>query len=291
MTRTTTAQNGCTADTNTIQNEGDAEALSNCETLSGDLVIAGQTAGRIRLPGIRRIEGSLICREATELQSIEAPNLQIIDRSFELNGLTILSSLNFPSLSSVGRIQWTALPALEELSFTSEVTRAREISITNTDLASLNGINLEQVDIFEVTNNRYLTEMDLQLGNITGRLTVQGNSRDLVVSFPNLDWAYNMTFRNCSEVNLPSLQSVNGSMGFFDNYFETFAAPNLTETGPGGSLVFVSNSALTNISLPQLKEIGGTFQIANNTRLEKIDGFPDLQQVGGAVDFSGNFTE
>ncbi len=286
-----TAQNGCSAPTNTIQNSGDAEALSNCETLSGDLIIAEQTAGTIRLPGIRRIEGSLICREATELTSIEAPQLSIIDRNFELNGLTILSNLNFPALGSVGRIQWTALPALEELSFTSEVTRAQDISITNTYLKSLDGINLEQVRTFEVTNNRYLTKMDLQLGNITQQLTIQGNSRDLVVAFPNLDWAFNMTFRNCSQVNLPSLASVNGSMGFFDNYFESFSAPNLTRTGPGGSLVFVSNSRLTNISIPRLTAIGGTYQIANNTRLQKIDGFPDLKTVGGAIDFSGNFTE
>lgn len=285
------AQNGCSADTNTIQNKGDAEALSDCQTLSGDLVIAEQATGTIRLDGIERIEGSLICRDAVDLQSIEAPQLTIIDENFELNGLTILSNLNFGSLSSVKRIQWTALPALDELSFTTEVTKADEISITNTNLKSLDGINLEQVRIFDVTNNLYLSKMELQLGNITQQLTLQANSRDLVVSFPNLQWAYNMTFRNCSEVKLPSLASVNGSMGFVDNYFESFSAPNLTKTGPGGSLVFVSNSRLTNISIPRLESIGGTYQIANNTKLDTVDGFPILKSVGGAIDFRGTFTD
>ena len=217
--------------------------------------------------------------------------MTIIDENFELNGLTILSNLNFGSLSSVKRIQWTALPALDELSFTTEVTKADEISITNTNLKSLDGINLEQVRIFDVTNNLYLSKMELQLGNITQQLTLQANSRDLVVSFPNLQWAYNMTFRNCSEVKLPSLASVNGSMGFVDNYFESFSAPNLTKTGPGGSLVFVSNSRLTNISIPRLESIGGTYQIANNTKLDTVDGFPILKSVGGAIDFRGTFTE
>ncbi len=285
------AQIGCSEETNTIQNEGDAQALSNCQTVSGDVVIANTTSGTIRLSGIQRIEGSLICRDATNLNSIEAPQLAIIDRTFTLTGLTVLATLNFPSLQSVGSIEWTALPALQELSFTRQVTRASEVVISNTNLKSLNGINLEQVRIFDVNNNPYLTRVDVQLGNITQALTLQANSKDLEASFPNLIWAFNMTFRNCSKVNLPSLASVNGSMGFYGNFFESFSAPNLTRTGSGGSLAFVSNEELTNITMPGLESIGGTYQIANNTKLRAIDGFTQLESVGGAIDFSGNFTK
>ncbi|KAI9883603.1 MAG: hypothetical protein M1823_004618 [Watsoniomyces obsoletus] len=284
------AQIGCSERTNNIQNEGDAQALSGCRTVSGDIVIAEGAAGTIRFPGIERIEGSLICRDATNLNSIEAPRLSIIDRSFTLTGLTVLATLNFPSLQSVGSIEWTALPALQELSFTRQVTRANEVVISNTNLKSLNGINLEQVSVFDVNNNPYLTRIDVQLGNISQALTLQANSKDLEASFPNLIWAFNMTFRNCSEVNLPSLASVNGSLGFYGNFFESFAAPNLTRTGDRGAIAFVSNEELTNISMPMLTSIGGTYQIANNTKLRSIDGFPKLSQVGGAIDFSGNFT-
>jgi hypothetical protein len=265
--------------------------LKNCQILSGDLVIAEQASGTIKLGGIGRINGSLICRNAVGLTSIEAPNLATIDKAFILDGLTILDTLKFPALSSVGAIEWRALPALQELAFTSGVKRASEVRVENTNLKSLDGINLEQVRIFEVFNNPYLAKLELQLGNITQALTVGANSRDIQVSFPNLEWAYNMTFRNCSSVDLPSLSSVNGSMGFFENYFESFSAPQLTQTGPGGFLVFVDNQRLMNISLPKLKTIGGTYQIANNTQLKIIDGFQQLSTVGGAIDFSGNFTK
>lgn len=38
-----------------------------------------------------------------------------------------------------------------------------------------------------------------------------------------------------------------------------------------------------------MTEIGGGFQIANNTKLASLSGFPLLESVGGAVDFVGSF--
>lgn len=98
-----------------------------------------------------------------------------------------------------------------------------------------------------------------------------------------------MTFRNVSSVSLPSLESVAGGLGFYSNYMESFLGPNLTDVG--SALVFNDNSALTNISLPVLKEVDGTFQIANNTQLKQVKGIPKLEKIGGALDFSGNLTQ
>lgn len=284
---TALAQGGCDADEYIIQSQGDATALSNCATVEGSVIIDEAVAGTIQFDGIQQIGGSLRCLGAVNLTSIEANSLTTIGANFALRELTILSTLNFPELKEVGNIAWEALPALQSLSFTKEVTKADNVLISNTQLNSLDGINLEQVDTFNINNNAYLSSVDVQLGNITQSLIIQANGKKLVASFPNLEWAFNMTFRNCSDVKLPSLASVNGSMGFFDNFFETFSAPNLTESG--GSLVFVSNPELTNISMPNLETIGGGYQIANNSQLMEIDGFPTLETVAGAIDFSGEF--
>ncbi|KAI9779797.1 MAG: hypothetical protein M1816_003333 [Peltula sp. TS41687] len=284
------AQNDCQAPSNTIQNQGDAQALSGCQTVTGDIVIAGQTSGTIDLSGIQRINGSLICRDAAGLTGIASRDLTIIDKQFQLYGLTIMSSLDFPSLSRVGAINWTALPALQELSFRSQVKRAQNVYISNTELKSLDGINLEMVDRFDVNNNNYLTKIESQLGNISEALNIQANGKDLTVAFPNLEWANNMTFWNCSSVSLPSLAVVNQSMGFRGNFFETLSAPNLTRTDNRGDIVFTDNNQLTNISFPQLEAIGGTLSIANNTELKNLDGFQKLATVGGAIVISGGIT-
>jgi len=40
-----------------------------------------------------------------------------------------------------------------------------------------------------------------------------------------------------------------------------------------------------------LGKISGNLQIANNSKLIEVDGFPALKSIGGAFDMSGNFTE
>lgn len=65
-------------------------------------------------------------------------------------------------------------------------------------------------------------------------------------------------------------------------------APNLTKVG--GDVAYVADAALTNISMPLLKSIGGGLLIANCSSLESIDGFASLEKTG-AINISGNFTE
>lgn len=234
------------------------------------------------------IEEDLIANNVTQIGSIAAPDLEEIGRNFQLNQLTILSTLSFPKLVKVTKIDWVALPALQGLTFSNTgVQEVQELNIDNTELASLDGINLQVADTIYIGNNRFLQSVNMQLGNVTESLTFSNNGADLVAEFPNLLWAYNITIRNLTSVSVPSLASVNGSLGFYGNYFESFSAPNLTDVG--GSLAFVSNDKLSNITLPELTTIGGGFQIANNSALEDINGFPKLATVGGALDFTGAF--
>lgn len=284
------AQSGCQAPEIVIQNQGDVRPISNCQTVTGDIVIAETTTGTIDLSGIQRIQGSLRCENARELTSITSRDLTIVGEEFRLYGLTIMSTLDFPSLSRVRSINWTALPALQELSFRSQVRQAEDVFISNTNLKSLDGINLETVRKFDVNNNLYLSKIETQVGNISEALNIQANSPDLAVSFPNLVWAFNMTFWNCSSVRVPSLLTVNQSIGFRGNQFESFTAPNLTRTGERGTIIFAGNDRLTNISFPQLETIGGDLLIVNNTELDNIDGFPELATVGGAVVLGGDFS-
>lgn len=242
----------------------------------------------MQIDGVQKINGNLNCTNSFGITGISAGSLSTIGKGFILTNLTTLSNLVFGELTQVDSIQWQALPALQNLTFASKVRKAKNVLITNTQLQSLQGIELEVVENFNINNNPYLTALEVQLSNITTSLTVQANSKNLVASFPQLQTALNMTFRNCSDVKVPALSTVNGSLIFDDNFFESFTAPNLTQSG---NLVFVGNPNLKNISLPQLTNIGGGYQIANNTKLMTIDGFKKLKVVDGALDFSGNFAK
>jgi hypothetical protein len=252
-------------------------------------VIASQVADVLALNGIQQITGSLSCTGATNLTSLSANDLGTIGDTFKLHSLTTLTTLEFDSLTQVGSIDFDAVPELQQLSFTQGVSKADNIRITNTGLTSLNGITLKTIGDMEVSNNRFLADANVnQITNITGLMSFSANAQELKITFQRLQTAKNMTFRNASAVSLPSLKTTDGLLGFYSNYFESFFAANLTSTG---GLVFDDNGLLTNISLPSLESVKGTFQIANNTALKKVDGFPNLKSVTGALDFSGNFSE
>ncbi|RKF63751.1 Protein ecm33 [Erysiphe neolycopersici] len=283
----------CSQPTATINSQADASALASCSVVSGNIVIGPSAAGTISIDGPQQLNGNLICENAGGLTSLGSTTINAISGSFELKNLTLLSTLAMGSLRSVNSINWEALPALSQLNFPATVTKAKSVLISNTFLSTLDGINLETVQTLGINNNNRLKTFSTQIANVTSSLDINSNGNNLDVSFPNLIRAANMTFRNVSTVSIPSLAIVDGSLGFYGNYVPSIIAPNLTSVGSKadgqGSLAFVANTKLTNISMPLLKTVGGAVQIANNLALTGIS-FPSLSYVGGAIDFSGNFS-
>lgn len=282
----------CSQPTATINAQADVAQYTGCSSLRS-VLISSNAAGAISLDGPEEITGDLTALNAGALTSFGSSSIERIGGAFTLTNLTLISDLSFVRLAEVREIAWSALPALDILGFTTNVRKASRVLITNTFLSTLNGINLNTVDVLNINNNNRLREFSTQVGNITQALNIDANGRNLKVTFPNLIWAANATFRNVSEVNIPSLRTVNGSLGFYGNYFQSLSAPNLTSVGQfstgNGGLAFVANANLANITIPVLQSVGGAFQIANNSALTAID-FPEVQDVGGAVDFSGNFS-
>ena len=252
------------------------------------MAIASTASAAIALDGVQQITGDLTCQNAGQLTELSADQLGTIGGRFYLNNLTILSTLAFSSLNKVDEIYWVGLPALQGLNFPQGVSKATNVLISNTQLNTLSGIELETVGNFDIDNNPYLNTVNVnQIATITGSLTVSANYKNLEIVFDNLEAANNMTFRNVSSVTMPSLSQVNGSLGFYSDTFQSFSAPNLTATG--GGLAFVDSPSLSKISMPILTEVGGGFLIANNTNLKSINGFPKLQTIVGALDFAGTF--
>jgi len=278
----------CKGPSITITSSADAAQIADCQTYDGDVIIDPSASGQVAINGVQQITGDLSCNNATQLTAITSDQLNSIGGVFSLTGLTILSTLQFDSLTGVNRINWVGLPALQSLNFAQGVSKSNQIYISNTQLNNINGIELTAVGSMDINNNPYLTSVNVNdLANVTTSLSFSANGRDLEISFPNLQDAANLTFRNVSRIDMPSLANVAGSMGFYSDSFQTFSAPNLTQTG--GTLAFVDSPDLSNLSFPSLTQIGGGFLIANNTDLKAISGFPKLKTIVGALDFAGTF--
>ena len=290
-----------TSGTTTIIASADATALASCTTYSGSVAIQTSLSTpkdsnghqQIQVDKLQKIDGNLTITDSTDLTQVTFSSLKEITGLMACSALSGLAGINMPALNSVSQMNLTALPLLQALNFGSVgVTKARSILITNTGLGSLDGLNnLETVDALNINNNQALQNVTLKIVSVKTLVEIVDNNgltTGLNVNFPLLQTAQNMTFRNCSDIKLPALQNVTDDLGFYGNDFESFSAPNFTTCR---SLVFVDNPELTNISFPSATSANGTFLIANNTKLDKIDGFPGLEVVGGAVLFKGNFTE
>jgi hypothetical protein len=280
----------CSQATATIASQADVSPISVCETFSGDILITSAASGEIDLTGINQITGSLMVIGATNLATLTAPTLNSISEVFNMTDLTVLSTLSFPELTSVGSIIWKTLPALDALTFSSVVTQASVVNIQDTQLTSLNGINLATVDTMFISNNRMLTTISTQVANVTTSLEIDSNGLGLSVELPNLSSSLgDLTIRNASSITIPSLATVNGTLSFLFNTIDSIIAPNLTFVN---GLAVNGNGDITNVSMNALKNIGKAgIQIENNTQLASIDGFPALLDIAGALNILGNFTE
>jgi len=273
----------------TVQNAGDATAIASCSTYSGSIAIATGTTDDIVLSGVKKITGNLFASDNKAMKRISASDLETLDGELHLDGLTALRAVDMPKLKTIDSIKWNALPNLQTLGFTAEVEQAKKVDIQNTGLRSLKGINIQKVDTVFIANNGYIDTIAMQLGNVSTSLTLADNNKDVKVQLPNLIWASNLTFRFCGSVEVPSLKTLNGSLGLYNNGFKSFSAPNLTSVGQ--ALAFVANDQLSNLTFPLLKKIQGNLQIANNSALQTIDGFPNLESISGAFDLSGNMSD
>lgn len=283
---------GCKDDPVTINNQADADEAAKCETITHDLVIATSAGPTIDISGkLTEIEGDLIVKNNGLIQSLSSDSLQTVGGAFALNNATSLTSLVFPVLGEVGSINWSTLTSLQEPTFGNPgITKAESVTVVDTFVSNLDGINVQDVTDMNINNNRRLSKFSTSIKTLSNALYVNDNALNMTMEMPNLEWIANMTIANVSTFSVPSLKYVNGSMRFGSNYFTEFLAANLTEIHDG-DLSFVSNPQLTNVSIPQLERVGGGVTIANNTELTKIDGLASLAKVGGAIKMRGSFDE
>jgi len=269
-----------------VQINSDGDATSNTCTTVKSLTV-GNDVTNLELDHLQEITGDMTIKGATGLKTINLPQLQTIGGSMTLLSLTVLATFSCPNLVSVDEISWTTLPLLSQLSFTKAITNASSVTISDTNLQSLTGINLMTAETFNINNNKFLKSVDVQLTKVSGALTLSANAKGVNCSFSNLKSAANLTIGDAGQLTLPKLENVTNSLAFDANTFETLELPKLSSVG---DFSMSNNNQLTNVTATELKTCDGTFLLANNTALKIVDSFEALTSVTGAVDMSGVFT-
>ncbi|KJZ76316.1 hypothetical protein HIM_04398 [Hirsutella minnesotensis 3608] len=258
----------------------------DCEVVDANIVVDEALSGSLSLQGPKQLRKDLIIRNATKLIGISSSSINSVAGTLELTGLQLLSSFNMQSLTQVGNLKLQNLPQLSGMTLGSEgVTKAKSIVITDTFISDLSGLNIDQADTIDISNNGKLTMFNSVLSNVTTfKLTNNGNN--MQVNMSNLEFAKEIQFRQVKSFDAPALNRV-GSIKFNDSpELLSVSANNLTNID--ASLTLINNKKLSELSFKSLVTIKGDLTVQNNTALEQIDGFPKVATVG-AILLRGNF--
>lgn len=283
---TATTATSCVSSTFAINSVADATALADCSSLVGD-VLLDPSIPNIDISGSTHISGDLILENSGATISLSTTSLTTIKGVLVLRNITLLSTLEMPALTSVGSIQFQTLPALNFLNFTNGITTDDSISIIDTFLQSVYGIRSTSVGELNITGNYRLINFDLQIRNVTEKLTVQMNGGRFRLYLPDLTFVKHLNINHVPSFDVPRLETIEGFAQFDAIFQDSLAFPRLrTIKGPArfiningvtsltapalencGDLIITNSDNLTNISLPALKAINGQLSITNSTML------------------------
>lgn len=281
------AKTGCgdNGATTTIEDQAGATALASCTVFSGSIALATGAAGTISLDGVQEILGSLVADSAGQLTALSSDSLRIIDGNFTMNNLTILSTVGFPVLTTVNTISFLALPAVEEFTFTKGLSSVSNVIISNTFLATLDGINLVNADSVDINNNNHLVTVTLPLETAKESISIEANDPYPVISLPDLTSAGTITLRNISSISLPTLSFLSGGLYLIDTTVSDFAVDSLSVVTQ--ELIMLDNTNLSETSFQGLLS-AGSISVANNTKLSSLS-FEKLSQAVN-ISIGGNLT-
>lgn len=260
-----------------------AQQTFDCDPSNVKVTVDPSLQGNVQIDGPKEIK-DLIVSNATKIITLSSSTLEKIGGQFIVEDGTLLGNINMQKLASISTLRLLRLPQLNQLTFSSDgISDAESITISGTFLSDLGSLKMDTVQDLTINGNKKLTTFSSSLVNITKTLIITSNGNDMQVNLTQLESAAELQISNVASIDTPALKQVSNAMRFEANpNLETYEAANLTTVGTsknGGSVSFINNAKLANMSFPVLKTISGDLTVVNNTKLDEITGFPELTTV------------
>lgn len=282
----------CKRDNHIIQRSEDLHQLQlHCPEVIGNVIIVPDYPDALGdLGSIIKINGNLVIHNTSAISKVKAENLKYITGAFIMGTLTSLVTLDVPNLVSVNAIEWNVLPILNFAELNPRIVVTSHIIISDTSLSYIDAFqNIKELEILSINNNRFLETIKTNIVKVHQLLTIHANARDVQLEMPQLMEAENLTIRDTSYIHLPKLEVVYSSFEVIENLVTELNVPNLRFVG--GTLGIIENINLAKADFNNVTEIQGGLMIANNNKLDRIDFFQNLKQIGGAIHFEGTFQD
>lgn len=243
--------------------------------LHSRLLYNQQNLSSVSFPALETIDGLDVFNGLSKLTTLSLPSLTTIGENAarSIDGLPILTSLNMPKLSVIdGVFCIYDLAALTSLSLPELTTVGGHDVIKNCSaLTSLDVHKLSQIKdqahwFLQGTNLSEITFADgCEIGSGWGFLAWSNQENITVKGLTKINRQNFILSHSAStkHVYFPDLVEMNGgSIGHYHAEMESFDAPKLEKINNVGNFLnyfaYDKNSQLTSVNLPSLKEISGS---------------------------------
>lgn len=297
----------CSRSTILIDTLETLEAVQNCTTVEGDIVIqyGEDLPSEIEFPVLEEIGGSFLSLNFEEnilAWRLAAPRLERLGADLYISRWVNLTTIDMPVFDEANRIRLNNLPRLTSANLLSTVTKIENnYEVWNTSLTNITNDGLTYATFVEIFDNFELETLELSaLRNASFDVALRRNRPGVDVRLPSLEEVWYFELQEIGSLEVPVLETVIGHFVVNMSSLESLNAPNLTTVGiwydphlligDNLGMIITNNDQLDTISLPELKDVRLDVVVRNNTALRQVD-LPALAQVYGNVALEGPFDE
>ncbi|CAG8605816.1 15281_t:CDS:2, partial [Dentiscutata heterogama] len=276
-------------DTIQVRAISDIEKIKSCRSFAGTILISSLSISDLVIPCIQNFEGTIDINSNGNIRRISLPNLVSATR-ISISNQAMLTTLEFPSIQKIDTLTIKKLPNLADLSFSSMLNETKNLEISETGARGILVLKVNKMSNLRVENNKqleYLQAPNMESIN-TIYLTENGKGK-FDFTAPYLSNVNDLTVKSVGSLSLPSLSMVSNNFVASENSFSSLSLQNLRSIT--GAMTIDRNQYLNSTNFPELQTIGSSLVISNNPSLEKINGFPKLERIGGSADITGSFSE
>ncbi|KAJ5257262.1 hypothetical protein N7478_013366 [Penicillium angulare] len=283
---------GSSCNGGTINSQSDADAMSSCSIISGDITVIDYDDTSLNISGPANITGNFNVTDAPNLTELYASDLETISGELYIGGTVAkLATLDLSSMFSVGSLDWEDLPKLTNPNLpASGINSSDSIRLVNTGLRGISWVNMDTIDDVYIANNPLLIDdINLQFSSFTGSVEVSGNGNEK--QRPGFGMTHatsggSIKLSNVSSVQLGNIITLSGDLELVGSTNGVVRIPNLERVD--GSLSIQDNPDTHQLFFNQLRYIVGNVTITGNANLHNYS-IMALEEVGGDVTFQGSY--
>ena len=189
----TMAQSSCSGDIK-VQSQADLDPIKSCKKYTGSISIDKVSSVDLSLPGVAQVDGDINVLNNEALARLSFPQLQAVN-GFKLENNRALSKLELSSLMAARSFVVAVHPSLPAISFPAGLSQVSKITVTDTTIARLEGLNMDRADEIVIDNNMYLKNLVARnLSEVTNSMAISENSPELTLDVCHIFMHYSQYF-------------------------------------------------------------------------------------------------